>query len=142
MKIREQTSVPKKSWVPRIGKGTLYYRTKFVAYGDLLGWRHRIYVKIALQRDDWCMLVLEMTPLCEFGESVFRGLSRHDVVKLYVGGCYLNARVASKGADGKIYIYAEGVLRGLAGPALVYHNGRIGISKTQNAKSKKAGRNG
>jgi hypothetical protein len=80
------------------------------------------------------MLVLEMTPLCEFGASVFQGLSRHDVVELYVGGRYLNARVASKGADGTIYIYAEHVLRGLAGS-------RIG-NETQIAKSKKAGRNG
>jgi hypothetical protein len=81
------------------------------------------------------MLLLEMTPLCEFGASVFQGLSRHDVVELYVAGRNLNARVASKGADGKIYIYAEHVLRGLAGS-------RVEIREAQIAKSKKAGRNG
>ena len=141
--VATQKTAPEMSSAARIAKGTLYYRTKFVAYGDLLGWRHRIYVRIALPPDDWCLLVLKMTPLSEFGESVFRqGLSTRDVVKLYVGGCYLNARVAAKGIDGTIYIYAKEVLRGLAGPAFVDGDRRLGNRGTRDAKRKKARRNG
>jgi hypothetical protein len=149
LSVATQKTVPEMSSAPRIAKGTLYYRTKFVAYGDLLGWRHRIYVKIALHPDDWCMLVLEMTPLSEFGDSVFRqGLFTHDVVKLYVAGCYLNARVAAKGIDGTIYIHAQEVLRGLAGPAFVDGDRRLGNRGARHAKrktrhaSQKAQRNG
>jgi hypothetical protein len=141
--VATQKTAPEMSSAARIGKGTRYYRTKFIAYGDLLGWRHRIYVKIALPPDDWCMLVLKMTPLSEFGESVFQqGLSTHVVVKLYVGGRYVNARVAAKGIDGTIYIPAEAVLRGLAGPAFVDGDRRLGNRGTRDAKRKKAPRNG
>jgi hypothetical protein len=149
LSVATQKTVPEMSSAPRIAKGTLYYRTKFVAFGDLLGRRHRIYVKIALLPDDWCMLVPKMTPLSEFGESVCRGLSAHDVVKLYVGGCYLNARVAAKGIDSTIYIHAAEVLRGLAGRAFVDDDRRLGNRgardakrKTRDAKRKKARRNG
>jgi hypothetical protein len=140
--VATQKTAPELSSAPRIAKGTRYYRTKFIAYGDLLGWRHRIYVKIALPPDDWCMLVLQMIPLSEFGESVFQGLSTNDVVKLYVGGCYLNARVAAKGIDGTIYIRAEAVLRGLAGLSLVDGDRRLCNRGTRDAKRKKARGNG
>ena len=139
---RKQKTAPEMSSAPRIAKGTRYYRTKFVAYGDLLGWRHRIYVQIALPPDDWCMFVLKMTPLSDFGQSVFGGLSAHDVVKLYVGGCHMNARVAAKGMDGTIYIHAKDVLRGLAGPAFVDGDRRLGNRGTRDAKRKKARGNG
>jgi len=146
LSVATQKTVPQMSSAPRIAKGTLYYRAKFVAYGDLLGWRHRIYVKIALLPDNWCFLLLKLTPLSEFGESVFRqGLSTHDVVKLYVGGCYLNARVAAKGIDGTIYIHAAEVLRGLAGPAdrrLGNRGARDVKRKTRNAKREKARKDG
>jgi hypothetical protein len=136
-----QKTVPEMSSAPRIAKGTLYYRTKFCAYGDLLGWRHRIYVKIAIPPDDWCIGLFRMTPLSAFGESVFRqSVSRHDIVALYLAGCHINARVASKGENGTIWIYAEEVLRGLARPVFVEED--FSDRGKRDAKRKKAKKNG
>jgi hypothetical protein len=138
---RKQKGAPKKSSAFRPSRVAHRYQTKFVAHGDLLGRDYRISVKIALPAGDWCMGLLQVTPLSAFGDSIFRHLSRHDVVALYVAGCNINARVATKGDKiGPISIYAEDVLRGLARPVFVDED--FGNRGTQDAKRKKAGRNG
>jgi hypothetical protein len=141
MTTRQQKSGPKKPSFTRFSDVTRDYRFKFVADGDLMGPDYRIAIKIALPTFDLYMGLFKVTPLCAFGESVFRrALSRHDVVQLYVGGCYVSARVATKGDNtGTIWIHADEVLRGLAKLALVCNRGN---SETQNAKHNKAGRNG
>jgi|HubBroStandDraft_6_1064221.scaffolds.fasta_scaffold753950_1 hypothetical protein len=142
MTTRQQKRAPEKSSSTRFSDVTRDYRIKFAADGDLMGPTYRIAIKIALPTVDLYMGLFRVTPLSAFGESVFRrALSRHDVVQLYVGGCYVSARVATKGNNtGTIWIYADEVLRGLARLALVCADGSN--SDTQNAKREKAGRNG
>ena len=87
------------------------------------------------------MGLFQVTPLSAFGESVFRqALSRLDVVELYIAGCNIIARVATKGDNGTIWIYAEEVLRGFAMPVFVEED--LGDRGTRDAKRKKAQRNG
>ena len=119
---------------------TYYYRTKFVAHGELVGRDYRCAVKVALPADDWCCGLFQVTPLSAFGRSAIRHFSRHDIVPLYIAGCNVNARVASKGHNGEIWIFAQEVFRALARPALV--NEDFGDRKTRAAKRKKAPRNG
>jgi hypothetical protein len=141
MPIRQQRA--QKNWsVIRFSDVTRDYRIKFVADGDLIGPDYRIAIKIALPTCDLYMGLFKLTPLSAFGESVFRrALSRHDVVQLYVGGCYVSARVATKGNNtGTIWIHADEVLRGLAKLALVCED--RSNSETWDAKHKKATRNG
>jgi hypothetical protein len=141
MTRRKQKRAPKKSSASRTSRVTYYYRTKFVAHGDLLDRNYRVPVKVALHADDWCMGLFQVTPLFAFGESVFwQALSRHDVVALYIAGCNINARVATKGDNGTIWIYAEEVLRGLAKPVFVEED--FAERGTRDAKRKKAQRNG
>ena len=98
MARRKQSRAPKNSSASRSSRVTYYYRTRFVAYGDLLGRDYRIPVKVALPADDWCIGLFQVTPLSAFGESVFRqALSRLDVVALYIAGRNINALVATKG---------------------------------------------
>lgn len=142
MARRKQKRAPKKSSASRSSRVTYYYRTKFVAYGDLLGRDYRIPVKVALPADDWCMGLFQVTPLSAFGESVFRqDLSRLDVVELFIAGRNINALVASKG-DGTIWIYAEEVLHGLAYRVSVEEDRLFGNRRTRDAKRKKLQRNG
>ncbi len=137
MTTRKRAPKPKKSSASRSSRVTYYYRTKFVAYGDMLGRDYRIPVKVALHAEDWCMGLFQVTPLSAFGVSVFRqAISRHDVVALYIAGCNINARVATKGGNGTIWIYAEEVLRGLARPVFVEED--FGDRGTREAKRKKA----
>jgi hypothetical protein len=116
MARRKKKKAPNKSSASRPSRVTYYYRTKFVAYGNLLGRDYRIPVKVALPADDWCIGLFHVTPLSAFGNSVFRqALSRLDVVELYIAGCNIYALVASKGDNaGTIWIYADAVLHGLA----------------------------
>jgi hypothetical protein len=133
MTRRKQRRAPKKSSASRT--------TKFVAHGDLLSRNYRIPVKVALHADDWCIGLFQVTPLSAFGVSSFwQALSRHDVVALYIAGCNINARVATKGDNGTIWIYAEEVLRGLAKPVFVAED--LAERGTRDAKRKMVRRNG
>ena len=144
MARRKQSRAPKNSSASRSSRVTYYYRTKFVAYGDLLGRDYRIPVKVALPADDWCIGLFQVTPLSSFGESVFRqALSRLDVVELYIAGRNIYALVASKGDNtGTIWIYAEEVLHGLAYRVCVEEDRLFGDRRKGDAKLKKAQRNG
>jgi hypothetical protein len=121
---------------------TYYYRTKFLAHGDFLGRDYRIPVKVALPADDWCFGLLQVTPLSAFGESVFRhALLRRDVVALKIAGCDIEARIATKGDNtGQIWVYADGVLRGLAKPVFVEEDRQD--AERKKAHQKKAHQNG
>jgi hypothetical protein len=142
MRTKQRKRAPKKSSASRSSRVTYYYRTEFLAYGDLLDRDYRIPVKVALPADDWCIGLFQVTPLSAFGESVFRhDLSRLDVVELFIAGCNINALVASKG-DGTIWIYAEEVLHGLAHRASVEEDRLFGDRAAGDAKLKKAQRNG
>jgi hypothetical protein len=144
MARRKQKRAPKKSSASRYSRVTYYYRTKFVAYGDLLGRDYRIPVKVALPADDWCIGLFQVTPLSAFGENVFRqDLSRLDVVELCIAGSNIYALVASKGDNiGTIWIYAEEVLHGLAHRVSVEEDRLFGDRRKGDAKLKKAQRNG
>jgi hypothetical protein len=144
MTRRKQKRTPKKSSASKPSRVTYYYRTKFVAYGDLLGRNCRLPVKVALPADDWCMGLFQVTPLSAFGERVFRqDLSRLDVVELYIAGRNVNALVASKGDNsGKIWIYADEVLHGLGYRVSVEEDRLYGDRRKGDAKLKKAQRNG
>jgi hypothetical protein len=85
--------------------------------------------------------LFQVTPLSALGESVFRyALSRRDVVALYIAGCEINARVATTGDNGTIWIYAEDILHGLARPVFVDED--FGTCGTRDANRKKAQRHG
>jgi hypothetical protein len=141
MRTKQRKRASKKSSAFRPLRVTHRYRTKFVAHGDLLGRDFRIPIKIALPAGDWCLGLLQVTPLSAFGDSIFRHFSRHDVLALYVAGCDINARVATTGnKTGPISIYAEDLLRGLARPAFAEED--FGDHGMQDAKRKKARRNG
>jgi hypothetical protein len=148
MAKRKKERAPKKSSAARSSRVTYYYRTKFVAYGDLLlGRDHRLPVKVALPADDWCIGVFQVTPLSAFGERVVRqDLSRLDVIELYIAGSYIYALVAAKG-DKTIWIYADEVLRGLAHRVAVkedrlYGDRRKGDAKLKKAQQRRALKNG
>jgi len=141
MKRRKQKSSQKKSAAARASRVTYYYRTKFVAYGDLLGRDYRIPVKVALPANDWCMGVFLVTPLSAFGRTVFAKLTRLDVIKLCIAGCYVFALVASKG-ENALWIYAEEVLHGLARRVYVKEDRLFGDRRKGDAKLKKAQKNG
>jgi hypothetical protein len=144
MAQRQKKGAPKKSLASPFSDVTRDYPITFVAEGDLkLGPDFRIPIKIALPTDERCMGLFVATPLSAFGEIVFRqALSRNQVVALYVGGCDMTARVATKGDNtGTIWLYAEDVLRGLARPVTLYDDPRFNDGETQDAKYKEAGRN-
>ena len=72
MTTRQQKRAPKKWTFIRFSDVTRDYRIKFTADGDLMGPTYRIAIKIALPTVDLYLGLLKMTPLSEFGESVFR----------------------------------------------------------------------
>ena len=73
--------------------------------------------------------------------SCGRRLSRHDVVALYIAGCNINARVATKGDNGTIWIYRRrGASR--ARSIRVFVEEDFVERGTRDAKRKKAQRNG
>lgn len=98
------------------------YAITFVADGDLMpGPNFRIPIEIAHPAGERFIGLLKLSAQSAFAEQVFRqALRPKDSVELYLGGCTITARVASKdGKSGAIWVHADDVFRGLAKPVLL-----------------------
>jgi hypothetical protein len=115
---------------------------RMVVYGDLMLRGHRIGVEVALPHD-WRAGLFELTPLSPSFDVILRhGLSRYDLIALNIAGLTISARLAAKADNtGRIRIFGEAVLRGLARSASFKWPRLFGIHGKPEAE-RKAQKNG
>lgn len=115
---------------------------KIVVFADVLVGDKCIRVDIGLPKD-WRAGLFEVTSLFASGDDVFRQeLSRYDVIMLKVDGRNINARVAEVDNTGRVWIFGEKVLRGLARSASLKWPRLFGEPRKPDVKRKKARTNG